>query len=217
MMSRTAEIIGGVAIVVIGFTAVAALTYDTVGRSAAQRGPIHHNSPGGVGTALEDGYTAQLALAQFPLPVSENARDRTKQQLVLALQRELSARGFDAGPADGVVHPETRAAIRDYETSSGLDVTGEPTPNLLEHIMATRDFGDAVVSPEQQEKRELVVRVQRRLIELGYSPGPDDGIVTGAMREAIAAFESDHGLPPTGDLSPRVIRELGSESAEARY
>lgn len=216
MVLRFAEVAGAIAIISIGFTAVGALTYESDDRSRSELGPVLHSGLG-VGNALEDGYTAHLALAQFPLPPAEKDREQAHNQLVKAVQHELAIRGFDVGPADGVLHPETRSAIRDYEATAGLDVTGEPTANLLKHIRLTRGLVDAVVSEEQVNKRELIARVQRRLGELGYEPGSTSGAVTVETREAIAAFEGDRGLTVTGELSPQLVQELGSDKIYAPF
>ncbi|MDJ0631317.1 MAG: lytic murein transglycosylase [Rhodobacter sp.] len=47
------------------------------------------------------------------------------------LQRQLTAAGFDAGDADGVIGTKTRDAIRAYQRSVGLPATGEPSRELL--------------------------------------------------------------------------------------
>lgn len=49
----------------------------------------------------------------------------------IALQRSLTARGFDTGGADGVIGTRTRDAIAAYQASEGLRVTGEPSAELL--------------------------------------------------------------------------------------
>ncbi|MEY8879802.1 lytic murein transglycosylase [Donghicola sp. XS_ASV15] len=49
----------------------------------------------------------------------------------IALQRGLTSQGFDAGGADGVLGDKTRAAIRAFQRSRGLPVTGEPSRDLL--------------------------------------------------------------------------------------
>jgi lytic murein transglycosylase len=51
-----------------------------------------------------------------------------------ALQRLLTARGFDTGGTDGVIGTRTRAAISAYQASLGLPVTGEPTLDLLTRL-----------------------------------------------------------------------------------
>jgi TonB family protein len=44
---------------------------------------------------------------------------------VRQIQDRLRAAGFDPGPPDGVVGPRTREALRKYQESRGLAVTGE--------------------------------------------------------------------------------------------
>lgn len=50
------------------------------------------------------------------------------------LQKRLNARGFGAGNPDGVIGEKGRAAIRAYEKSKGLRVTGAPSKALLETL-----------------------------------------------------------------------------------
>jgi membrane-bound lytic murein transglycosylase B len=50
------------------------------------------------------------------------------------LQRRLTAAGFDTGGSDGVIGPNTRAAIAGYQTRTGLAVTGEPSLDLLARL-----------------------------------------------------------------------------------
>jgi hypothetical protein len=55
------------------------------------------------------------------------------KEQVRRMQERLDAAGFDPGPADGVVGPRTRAALRAYQEARGLDPTGEPNgPTLTE-------------------------------------------------------------------------------------
>lgn len=49
---------------------------------------------------------------------------------VRTIQQGLAAEDFDPGPADGIMGPRTRAAIRAYQRARGLDVTGEPSRAL---------------------------------------------------------------------------------------
>ncbi|KKM34558.1 hypothetical protein LCGC14_1565240, partial [marine sediment metagenome] len=48
-----------------------------------------------------------------------------------ALQRRLTASGFDTDGTDGVIGPKSRAAISAYQSSRGLPVTGVPSLALL--------------------------------------------------------------------------------------
>jgi membrane-bound lytic murein transglycosylase B len=52
----------------------------------------------------------------------------------IALQQRLTARGFDTQGADGVIGRNTEAAIRAYQASRGLPVTGTPSQALLQSL-----------------------------------------------------------------------------------
>jgi lytic murein transglycosylase len=51
-----------------------------------------------------------------------------------ALQRRLSALGYDIGAADGVIGAKTRSAISAWQAANGLPVTGEPSLELLRRL-----------------------------------------------------------------------------------
>ncbi len=52
----------------------------------------------------------------------------------MALQGRLTARGFDTQGTDGVIGRNTEAAIRAYQASRGLPVTGTPSRALLQSL-----------------------------------------------------------------------------------
>jgi peptidoglycan hydrolase-like protein with peptidoglycan-binding domain len=62
------------------------------------------------------------------------ALDRTE---AMDLQWHLAVRGYDPGPADGVVGPRTRAAIQQYQMDAGLPADGRATMALLDHLQFT--------------------------------------------------------------------------------
>ena len=53
------------------------------------------------------------------------------ESTVVDVQRELRAAGFYSGPIDGIIGPGTRAAIRAYQASNGLAITGQINSSLL--------------------------------------------------------------------------------------
>ncbi|WP_435874416.1 lytic murein transglycosylase [Roseinatronobacter sp.] len=50
------------------------------------------------------------------------------------LQERLTRAGFDTQGADGVIGPNSQAAIRAYQSARGLPVTGQPSRTLLERL-----------------------------------------------------------------------------------
>ena len=65
---------------------------------------------------------------QTPFPPDENGLAKADR---VALQQRLTARGFDTQGSDGVIGPNTQDAIRAYQASRGLPVTGIPSAELL--------------------------------------------------------------------------------------
>lgn len=56
---------------------------------------------------------------------------------VARVQTALNARGYNAGPADGVMGPSTRSAIRTYQADAGLPVTGQVSAELVRRLEST--------------------------------------------------------------------------------
>lgn len=50
--------------------------------------------------------------------------------------------------------------------------------------------------------------LQRLLTELGYKPGPIDGMRGKRTTDALKKFQIDHKLPATGELDPETVRQL---------
>jgi len=153
-----------------------------------------------------------------PLPGQE-----APQQLVTAIQRELAARGYDSGPADGKLRDDTRKAIGSFEKDHGLPVTGAPSDELLRHIL----LGEAVApgastgsvastpssvlraKPSPMAKGDQTVKqVQQILADLGYAPGPIDGEIGSETERALSAFQRDRKIAPTGRITPDLLREI---------
>jgi peptidoglycan hydrolase-like protein with peptidoglycan-binding domain len=47
------------------------------------------------------------------------------QAQAMAMQQALKDKGFDPGPMDGIVGPRTTAALREYQKSEKLAMTGK--------------------------------------------------------------------------------------------
>ena len=56
--------------------------------------------------------------------------------------------------------------------------------------------------------------VQQRLAELGYKPGPIDGMNGPRTRAAVRAFQRDHKLAQTGKVTPEVIEALSKAQSK---
>lgn len=136
--------------------------------------------------------------------------------LVKAVQRELTARGYQPGPTDGDLRDETRTAIATYEEDHGLIVTGSPSEDLLQHILlgASVKPSASTGSVSEQAAGSLeadsatVKAVQRVLADLGYAPGPIDGKLGESTAGAIASFQEDRKIASTGHITPEFLGEI---------
>jgi peptidoglycan hydrolase-like protein with peptidoglycan-binding domain len=144
-------------------------------------------------------------------------------QLVTAIQRELVARGYAAGAADGKLRDQTRKAIGAFELEHGLPVTGAPTDELLRHILlgeaatpaastgsvTSLASGNPRADPSPAPKADATVKqVQEILADLGYAPGPVDGSMGSDTVRALSAFQRDRKIAATGKISPELLREI---------
>jgi hypothetical protein len=58
---------------------------------------------------------------------------------------------------------------------------------------------------------DLAMSVQSKLAQQSYYRGPIDGVIGSGSLQAIRRFQSDHGLPVTGRINPKLLDALGVE------
>ena len=75
-------------------------------------------------------------------------------------------------------------------------------------------LGLAGVTGVAGAQSDQVLHVQKRLEELGFDPGPIDGLMEPRTREAIRDFQEQAVLPATGELDPRTLAALVPPSVE---
>lgn len=67
---------------------------------------------------------------------------------IAAIQSMLAKRGFEPGPADGIMGPKTARAIASYQRDSGLPADGVATSALIRHLRGQPDTAPEVVAVE---------------------------------------------------------------------
>jgi peptidoglycan hydrolase-like protein with peptidoglycan-binding domain len=73
-----------------------------------------------------------------------------------------------------------------------------------------------MLSEQQEIRAPVVLQAQEQLRELGYNPGPLDGILGSPTAQALRRYQRDYELPVTGTLNGQTRRELlGAERANA--
>lgn len=78
-------------------------------------------------------------------------------ETIASVQSKLNALGYSAGPADGVMGPSTRTAIRQYRTSKDLGDSSAITEDLVASLEAARPDAEAPAEAEATTQyRELM-------------------------------------------------------------
>ncbi len=157
---------------------------------------------------------AQVSLPPSSEPVVSAA------DIVRGVQRELNARGYDAGSADGVQGLVTRAAILAYEQDYGLaTLTAAASQDLLSRIVlgssATSVTNRRVVANTTGEAEAVIRSVKQYLAALGYQPGKIDGALTPQLARAIREFEMDQKLPESSRISGPLVSRLMRQQGQA--
>jgi len=170
---------------------------------------------------------------RFPSAPPTHAQDNAtvdSSNRVLQIQRALQQFGYDPGRADNVAGRKTRAAILRYQRLNGLEPTGEPSLDLLRHMMSQSpsqqrtiseaaggsDTASAAADGQQTDTASLAARqptdqiaeIQRSLQRFGYDPGQADNVVGRKTRSAILAYQRRNGLEPTGEPSLELLNHM---------
>ena len=145
------------------------------------------------------------------------SRSLTRLQVV-SLQSALTDRGYNTGPADGVVGPRVRGAIRTYQADAGLPVTGEATHSLIANLESDDDdaVDDSTQGNDSGNFASRIQQVEGDLQRRGYYVGEFDGEADDQYRTAIRAYQADAGLPVTGEANAALVESLKTSSVRNR-
>lgn len=158
--------------------------------------------------------TPALPSPEPPGPSSQAAITRIlrfgcKGPEVQRLQERLALLGFAPGDLDGKFGQDTQAAVEDFQESEGLQVDGVAGPQTLNAL------GIELVQEEPPpgllragSRGPDVVRLQKRLQELNFDPGPVDGIFGSNTEDAVCEFQEKAGLDVDGIVGPETLKAL---------
>ena len=140
----------------------------------------------------------------------------TSDSLVRQTQRLLAKRGYNPGPADGMMGSRTREAIRQFQQDRKMRVDGEPGV-FLQAALNTPDQPTTRIKTAMPSTPDpdLVRRIQLGLAQRGFDPGPADGILEQRTHQAIMAFQRDQGLKVDGRPSAELAARLTGSGRQA--
>ena len=126
---------------------------------------------------------------------------------VATAQQRLKDDGYYSGTVDGVLGPNTVAALRAFQRDHRLSVTGKlDSPTTRSLLSETR----AASAPTPPSTAMDIRAAQRELKERGFYSGPIDGVIGTATQAALRAYQRDRGLTVTGRLDSPTVRSLSS-------
>ena len=133
--------------------------------------------------------------------------------VVRAMQGRLQELGFFSGDVDGIFGDETQTAVKNFQTANGMQSTGTADEETVERMRSedavSKDaYLNSLVEQARQKESQIVaqpgdegdvvLRVQCRLVELGYASGEASGRYGSATAESISTFQASNGLSVTG-------------------
>ncbi|MDA3028758.1 MAG: peptidoglycan-binding protein [Actinomycetota bacterium] len=147
---------------------------------------------------------------------------------VTAVQEALIAAGVSLrGGADGLFGRATESALRDFQSSVGIDASGvvdEATINALSAGAADEAPSAAAVPAAYAQLVGLrpgalgdsVAALQRRLLDLGVRVrGGADGVFGPATSQSVKEFQSARGIEATGVVDEATAVALGADASTA--
>jgi hypothetical protein len=129
---------------------------------------------------------------------------------------EPRATEFRAEPKPAEPKPAERAAEKAPERpveATASTRANDPMTNLVKQTTSTPPSAmrpPAPIPAPQSPAARRVAGVQRALSEYGYGNLKITGTMNGETQSAIQKFEREHKMQVTGQLSDRLLRELGA-------
>jgi peptidoglycan hydrolase-like protein with peptidoglycan-binding domain len=121
---------------------------------------------------------------------------------------EPRATEFRAEPRPAEKPPE-----RPVEATASTSRSGDPMTNLVKQTISAPPSVTRPPAPipvQQSPAARRIAGVQRALSEYGYGNLKITGAMGAETQSAIQKFEREHKMQVTGQLSDRLLRELGA-------
>lgn len=168
------------------------------------------------------GRPSQSLLSEMRKSEPTQVTEKPDRDQVRAVQEALAARGYDPGPADGVLGPKARDAIRAYQRDSGFPQTGRITADLLEQLgvgetaQASPDTAAAADDPEPAPATDAPdwrTALSDDFSDGNYTRNPAWNVESGSFFVRQGGLVSRVPLPPEGaqsaeELGRALIRDV---------
>ena len=138
---------------------------------------------------------------------------------VLNLQKRLAELGYLSATPDGTFGQKTEDAIKSAQAAFGMEPNGIADnafqQKLYEGAAPVVGEGAGYVTLSEGSKGDDVVRLQKRLAELGYYSGKADGGYGPKMVAAVKKAQVDFGMEQTGIATSEFQQRAYAGAADA--
>ncbi|MCG6859050.1 MAG: peptidoglycan-binding protein [Salaquimonas sp.] len=110
------------------------ILYERTGRLATNPAPLVSTAALLSPLARIDPVTTASTARRPAAPVHVAVTRRNEREVTADIQKLLNALGHNAGPPDGLAGSNTIAAVRRFQATRGIEVTGRLTPSLIDAI-----------------------------------------------------------------------------------
>ena len=178
--------------------------------------------------ATEVPYVAEVTAAPYTpeetvppvTPADGGLKPGDTGEAVKDMQRRLQELGYFTGDIGGNYLEKTTAAVRAFQTALGWPEDGVATEALLSRLYAEdAPMGDEFKAIKEGDKGPLVLRLQKRLIELGYleeNKDTTDGEYGPMLSGAVMTLQAAMGRGPemcTGEADSEFLSFIYSDAA----
>lgn len=101
---------------------------------------------GGAGVSVAAGMNNQGSNAGYNMPGSQSGAHLSQNEVRQA-QQQLRDQGLYSGHIDGIVGPETRQAIQQFQKNNGLSVTATLDQQTVDKLLGTPNVGQGTSTP----------------------------------------------------------------------
>jgi len=157
------------------------------------------------------------------VPSSDQPAIVPQRELVAEVQRQLMRRGLYQGTDDGVMGPQTAAAILFFQEAEDLPQTGEVSPELLAALQA-RPAASAegelasveavspqvVAVPAMRPREDVSAAAEDPVAAAIRASEKAAGSAPGASARPVPAREVASGIPAASDLVIQIQRGLSN-------
>lgn len=152
------------------------------------------------GMARQWGPAQAMSAMTAATPAMATPSGLSQRELVAAIQENLNALGYNAGPADGDMGRRTQSAISGFQHDRVLAIDGQPTEELLASLRAARGAAPAIQPSSAPSEPE---------IPTAPSPAPGPAMASDGQVQAIV--DRLRELIEKGRHERSISREMRAE------